>query len=73
MSALPEYITAMHTETYDTSYLVEILEKRGITEYEIDDLIEVIQENHKYDFPEVSMKRIIYITSDGDNWDDCHL
>jgi hypothetical protein len=73
MSALPEYITAMHTETYDTSYLIELLEKRGITSYDIDDLIEVIQENHKYDFPQIHVKRIIYITSDGDNWDDCHL
>jgi hypothetical protein len=73
MSAFPEYITAMHTETYDTSYLIELLEKRGITSYDIDDLIEVIQENHKYDFPQIHVKRIIYITSDGDNWDDCHL
>ncbi len=67
MSALPEHTTAMHTETYDTSYLVEILEKRGITEYDLDDLIEVIQENHKYDFPSIHMKRIVYITSDGDD------
>jgi len=67
MSALPEHITAMHTETYETACLIEILEKRGFTEFDIDDLIDVIQENHKYDFPDVSMKRIVYITSDGDN------
>jgi hypothetical protein len=73
MSALPEYITAMHTETYETAYLIELLEKRGITEFDMDDLIEVIQENHKWDFPQIHIKRIIYITSDGDNWDDCHL
>ena len=73
MSALPEYITAMHTETYETAYLSELLETRGITEFDMDDLIEVIQENHKWDFPQIHIKRIIYITSDGDNWDDCHL
>jgi hypothetical protein len=67
MSALPEHITAMHTETYETAHLIEILEKRGFTEFDIDDLIDVIQENHKYDFPDVSMKRIVYITSDGDD------
>lgn len=65
MSALPESITAMHTETYETAYLIELLEKRGITEFDMDDLIEVIQENHKYDFPEVSMKRIVYM-ADGE-------
>jgi hypothetical protein len=65
MSALPENITAMHIETYETAYLIEILEKRGITEFDMDDLIEVIQENHKYDFPSISVKRIIYM-SDGE-------
>lgn len=65
MDNMPTHITAMHTETYETSYLIELLEKRGITEYDIDDLIEVIQENHKYDFPQVSVKRIVYM-SDGE-------
>ena len=65
MGNMPIHITAMHTETYETSYLIEILEKRGITSYDMDDLIEVIQENHKYDFPSIHMKRIIYV-SDGE-------
>jgi hypothetical protein len=65
MSALPKNITAMHTETYETAHLIEILEKRGITEFDMDDLIEVIQENHKYDFPDIHIKRIVYM-SDGE-------
>lgn len=63
MSALPEYITAMHIEEYEIAYLIEVLEKRGITEFDMDDLIEVIQETHKWDFPQIHMKRIVYMAN----------